>query len=231
MIKDGQKIELDTTELEKDIGVHVDDKLKFDRHVEIQCGKANKLLGLIRRSFTYLDKDIMKKLYTTLIRPILEYGHAITYPRLKKSATLLENVQHRATKMIPELKDLDYEARLEALDLQSLYYRRERGDMIECYKMTHDQYDIKPILKTDHDNTRRGHSHKLKKQQSKKEARHMYFSLRVVNSWNSLPEHVVSAPSLNAFKNRLDKLWTEYKYHQMPPPTCKVKETETEVQK
>jgi hypothetical protein len=211
MTQDGTSVNLETTELEKDIGVHVDNELKFDRHIEIQCGKANRILGLIRRSFTYIDVTSMKQMYTALIRPILEYGHVITYPRYKKSSILLENVQHRATKMVPALKALDYEERLKEMDLQSLYYRRDRGDMIECYKMTHENYDIEPLLKQDKDTSRRGHSLKLSMSGSTKEVRHNYFSIRVVSKWNSLPDSVVSAPSLNAFKNRLDKHWDKYK--------------------
>ena len=42
---------------EKDLGVWVDDKLKFSQHIEKQVNKANKQLGLIRRSFDYLDPD------------------------------------------------------------------------------------------------------------------------------------------------------------------------------
>eukprot|EP00794_Sanderia_malayensis_P010533 gene10533-11645_t len=76
---DSKTVKLEKTKLEKDIGVHVDNKLKFDRHVEIQCNKANQILGLIRRAFTFIDLDSMKKLYTSLIRPILEYGHAQKY--------------------------------------------------------------------------------------------------------------------------------------------------------
>jgi len=227
MIQEGHSVELEKTEREKDIGVNVDNELKFDRHIEIQCGKANRILGLIRRSFTYLDKHSMKQLYTALIRPILEYGHVITYPRYKKSAILLENVQHRATKMVPELKDLEYEDRLREMDLQSLYYRRDRGDMIECYKMTHGSYDIDPILKQDTDTTRRGNSFKLKMTSSSKEVRHHYFSIRVVSKWNSLPESVVDAPSLNSFKNRLDKHWNIHKISQVPLPPCKIAETDT----
>ena len=49
------------------------------------------------------------------------------------------------------------------------------------------------------------------------EVRHECFSLRVVDLWNSLPESVVSAPSLNSFKNRLDKFWKEYKLSEDPP--------------
>ena len=211
--------ELEKTKLEKDIGVHVDSELKFDKHIEIQCGKANKILGMIRRAFTYIDKDSMRQLYTSLIRPILEYGHVITYPRYKKSEILLESIQHRATKMVPELKDLDYEDRLRVMNLQSLYYRRDRGDMIECYKITHGKYDIDPILKADQDRSRRGHSFKLKASASTKEVRHHYFSLRVVQKWNSLPEEVVGAPSLPAFKTRLDNLWKDHKYSQAPLAT------------
>eukprot|EP00794_Sanderia_malayensis_P002671 gene2671-3090_t len=210
---DNKSVELKKTELKKDIGVHVDNKLKFDRHVEIQFNKANKILGLIRRAFTFIDLDRMKKLYTSLIHPILEYGHAITYPRYRKSEKLLENIQHRATKMIPDLKNLEYEDRLKAMDLQSLYYRRDRGDMIECYKMTHGQYHIKQILKLDEDKTRRGHEFKLKVSACNKELRHHFFILRVVTKWNSLPEEVVTAPSLYSFKNRLDKYWKHVKFN------------------
>ena len=54
-------------------------------------------------------------------------------PMFKKDATLLENVQRRATKMIPALKDVPYPERLTKLRLPSLYYGRARGDMIQTY--------------------------------------------------------------------------------------------------
>jgi len=38
--------------------------------------------------------------------------------------------------------------------------------------------------------------------------------MRITNVWNSLPFSVVTAPSVNSFKNRLDKHWAsqELKY-------------------
>ena len=215
MIQDVKEVVIETTKIEKDIGVFVDDQLKFDQHVEIKCKQANKILGTIRRSFTYIDIETMRQLYVALVRPILEYGHVITYPRLKKSSELLEGIQHRATKMVPQLKDLDYTTRLRKMNLQSLYYRRDRGDMIECYKMTHNKYDISPILQKG-DNSIRGHSLKLKMQASSKEVRHNYFSIRSVNNWNSLPEEVVTAPSIDAFKSRLDKHWISHQHITTP---------------
>ena len=58
----------------------------------------------------------------------------------------------------------------------------------------------------------RGHSLKLRKPKAHKACRKTFFAVRTINAWNSLPESVVSAPSLNAFKARLDRAWTQYQY-------------------
>ena len=108
MVRNVEEIELESIILEKDLGVNMDNKLKFDRHTEIQVNKANKMLGMIRRAYTYLDTDSMNTLYKSIIRPLLEYGHVIAYPRYEKDCKLIEGVQKRATKMVPELKNLEY---------------------------------------------------------------------------------------------------------------------------
>ena len=86
-------------ELEKDLGVNVDPELKFSRHIEGQVNKANKILGMIRRSYIYLDKDTMKRLFVALVRPHLEFSNVAWSPRLIKDKKLLEGVQRRATKL------------------------------------------------------------------------------------------------------------------------------------
>ena len=58
----------------------------------------------------------------------------------------IERVQRWLTKMIPALKNTSYEERLRKLNLPSLYYRLERGGMVECYKVTHGHYDMQTIL-------------------------------------------------------------------------------------
>ena len=128
--------DLEFTEMEKDLGihVHVDDKLRLRDHAEIAAVKANKILGVIRRSYEYLDAVSLKSLHTSLVRPHLEYGHTVWPLNYKTDLTLVENVQHRATKLVPALKDLEYTDRLKQLDLPSMACRRCRGDMIEVYK-------------------------------------------------------------------------------------------------
>ena len=114
--------------------------LTFEKHIETVVNQANRMLGLIRRSYTYLDSQSLLKLYTSLVRPAFEYANAAWTPILRRDQILLENVQRRATELIPELRDRDYEDRLRTLKLPSLYYRRARGDMIEAYKFTHSIY-------------------------------------------------------------------------------------------
>ena len=98
MINNTDVTDLEFTEMEKDLGIHVDNKLRLRDHAEIAAAKANKILGLIRRSYEYLDAVSLKSLYTSLVRPHLEYGHTVWPLNYKMDLTLVENVQHRATK-------------------------------------------------------------------------------------------------------------------------------------
>ena len=77
---DIDKVRLEVTELEKDLGVNVDPELKFSRHIEGQVNKANKILGMIRRSYEYLDKDTLKRLFVALVRPHLEFSNVAWSP-------------------------------------------------------------------------------------------------------------------------------------------------------
>ena len=200
---------------EKDLGVFIDNRLKFDTHITTKINKANGILGAIRRAFSYLDKKTMLLLYTSLVRPHLEYANPIWSPRFIKDKTMIENVQRRATKMIPEIKDLTYEERLKALNLPTLAYRRIRGDMIETYKILNSKYDdkVSKFLPLHRENVTypervRGHSKKLYQREYKLGIRKNTFSYRIVPPWNSLPERLVSAPSTASFERRLDKFWS-----------------------
>ena len=107
--------------------------------VSSQCtkaaGSANRVLGMIKRTFTSRDSKIIIPLYKSLIRPQLEYCIQAWHPHLKKDIDILEKVQKRATKSIKGMQHLSYKERLTELHLQSLEYRRVRGDLIEMFKM------------------------------------------------------------------------------------------------
>ena len=183
------------------------------------------MLGLIRRSYTYLDSQSLLKLYTSLVSMQMQHGPDLAWtPILRRDQILLENVQRRATKLIPELRDRDYEDRLRTLKLPSLYYR---GDMIEAYKFTHSIYKTEQEpLQRETNTTTRGHSYKLKKERCNTRTRANFFHHRITNRWNNLCDDVVTAPSLNSFKSRLDHQWCAYKYsnnNDFPPMHTNIK--------
>ena len=120
---------------EKDLGVLIDDTLKFHLQTAAATKKANQVLGVIKRSYQTRDTFTMATLYKSMVRPHLEYGNVIWGPFYAGDKKAVESVQRRATKLIPELREKTYEERLRALDLPSLEYRRKRGDMIQCYKI------------------------------------------------------------------------------------------------
>ena len=69
--------DISSSNTEKDLGIHIDSKLKFQTHISTQVKKANQKLGLIKRSFSYMDKEMFLTLYKSLVRPHLEYGNNI----------------------------------------------------------------------------------------------------------------------------------------------------------
>ena len=76
--------ELQFTNEEEDLGVITDSKLKFSSHMVNQVEKGNRLMGLIRRSYNFLEIVSFKYLFISLVRPHLEYCVTIWYPPLKK---------------------------------------------------------------------------------------------------------------------------------------------------
>ena len=104
--------ELEHVLVEKDLGVKVDAALRFEEHISEKVKKANTMVGLIRQSFSFLDCELFKKLYTTFVRPHLEYAQSVWSPHLLKQINILENVQIRATKLVDGLQHLDYPERL-----------------------------------------------------------------------------------------------------------------------
>ena len=110
------------------------------------------------------------------------------------------------SKLIPSIANLTYEERLRRLNLTTLEDRRRRGDMIEVFKILKGLDRIQDnFLELDENPRTRGNTLKLKKTRHRTQKRMMFFSSRVINSWNELPEWVVQSNNVPTFKNRYDK--------------------------
>ena len=97
--------------------------------------KANKIIGLIGRSFEHKSEEVILTLYNSLVQPQLEYCVQAWSPYYKKDMNKLEGVQRRVTKMIPSLREKSYEERLKELNLFPLTQHRLRGDLIQVFKI------------------------------------------------------------------------------------------------
>ena len=73
--------------------------------------------------------------------------------------------------------------------------------MIETYKILNNVYDkdVVQLLALNNNVKTRAHLN-LKK---------FYFTSRIVNNWNSLPDTVITAPNINIFKNKLNEFWKD----------------------
>ena len=70
------------------------------------------MLGMIKISFVSFDIKLLRTLYTTFMRSLIEYAVSVWSPYLKGDIDALERVQHRVTRVIPSLKKLPYEERI-----------------------------------------------------------------------------------------------------------------------
>ena len=82
---------------------------------------------MIWRNITYKEKSLIIPLYKAIVRPHLEYCIQAWNPQLRKDIDMLEQIQRRATKLIPGLRDLTYEERLNERGLTTLETRKIKG--------------------------------------------------------------------------------------------------------
>ena len=201
------------TENERDLGIMISSNLKWSLQVSVAAKRANMVLGQLSKAFKSWSISTFKKLYVTFVRPHLEYAVVAWCPYTKKDILVLEKVQMRATKLVKSLRHLSYEARLEKLGLTTLSKRRERGDLVEYFKIANG------FTKVDWHNPNklcnsiscsgparsiRGHQHRMTKQMTKISQRENFILNRVVDNWNGLPPEIVKAGSKNLFKKMVD---------------------------
>ena len=204
MTQSRKLLQLHETKLEKYLGIYIDPEFN-SQHCENRSTKETEYWAWYAG------------LYTSLVRPHLEYVNAAWRPLYNKDIALLENVQRCATKLVLGLHGREYEEdRLKQLKMSSLHYRRTWSDMIELYKHTHSMYHIEAkYIKLDQSPTTRRHSFNLVKERVKR-VRQKFLTIRVTNAWNQHPDDVVNASRLDAFTARLDKAWSRWRYSQQP---------------
>ena len=202
-------IKLESVDNHKDLGIYISSNLKVEKQCKEAYKKANMQLGFISRNFQFKSKDIILPLYKSIVRPHLEYAVQAWTPYYQKDIELLEKIQHRATKLIPNLRHKPYEERLKFLGLTTLKTRRLRGRLIQAFKIIKQFDKVNPdyFFKFDDNFRTRGNELKLKYKTGiyVTDIGKNFFTNSIVADWNSLPNNCVNSTSINMFKNRIDK--------------------------
>ena len=109
--------------------------------------KSKRLLSLIYRQFyTHSSTKTLLSLYTTLVRPILEYGSPVWDPSSTSLSSSLEAVQHFALKLIFKSWSCSYSSLLSSLKIPTLEHRRKKSKLILFYKINNDlQHTTVPL--------------------------------------------------------------------------------------
>jgi len=190
----------------KDLGVIIDNKLKFDLHINNIVSRAQKRANLIHKCFTSKDSTTLVSAFTTYVRPLLEYASCVWSPHSSKLIHKIESVQRRFTKRLPSCRNLRYSARLKKLNINSLEIRRLHCDLIYTYKIIFGLVDTDTSvffnLRNSESRTR-GHNYKLYVPQSRLDIHKYSFSHRTLQCWNSVPATSSDFSSLSAFKRLL----------------------------
>ncbi len=185
--------------------MHMPNSNYFRKRLEILLEilqKAYLVIRTILNSFRNHDCTFYLKMYTTYVRPILEYCSQVWSPPLKQNIDRVENVQRYFTRRILH-NDMSYLERCNFLKLEMLEERRIKADLVMYFKCMNNftEFCTNDIFR--YNGTRRGHDKQLFVFYSRTEKRQFYWSNRLVSNWNRLPQIVVNNTSVYGFKRSL----------------------------
>ena len=199
----------------RDLGINTDQHLRWNLHIDEVVTKANRMLGLIKRTCRdFDDRKTLRTLYCALVRSNSDYCSVIWSPYTEKGIEKLEKVPKRTTKFILRSDDC-YADRLKKLNLLSLEKRRLFADVSFLYKALHEiiDIDVEPNVdfykETDHYSFRHNGKLTLKMKYARTNVLKYTFFHRVVGTWSSLPLSIREATSVSSFKALVKKFYMD----------------------
>jgi hypothetical protein len=197
----------------RDLGVIINNKLTWCDHVQSIVSKANKVMGLIKRTLGYnAPISVSKQLYISLVRSILEYCTPVWSGMTVNETILIERVQRAATRFILHSPDIDYHERLMKLQMMPLTLRRDYLDLCMFFKYCkglHFKVDIEnyvTFVNRNTVNTRNNQEQKVCIPITNTFACQKTFFFRIIFMWNILAEGVRNCDHIKTFKHEITKL-------------------------
>ena len=215
---------LPIVESQRDLGVVISNNLCWTVQYQASIAKANKQLGLLKRTFgRSAAVETRKALYVTLVRSQLTYCSQIWRPYLVKDIIILEKVQRRSTKFILHNTNLTYKERLQSLNLLPLMMWYEVADVmffLKEVKNPSQRFNIFNYVNFSSTAMRSSSQTKLRHTRSRTNCfRHFYFN-RLPRLWNSLPPLDISLSLISLHSKIVEIFWNHFNVNFISDNPC-----------
>ncbi len=204
----GEKLE--TVKTNPYLGVEINENLSWSPHINKTTGRAQRLLGFLRRNLRRCPAHIKEKAYFSLVRPVVEYCSPVWSPHQAGLKKKVEMVQRKAARLVcnqPYRRDQrdSVTSMIATLGWESLESRRIKTDLTMMYKVTHQLVAI-PLAylpQLAYSRTRHNHAFKYRQLQGNSAVFLQSAIPRTVAVWNSQPGHLINQTTLDGFKSAL----------------------------
>ena len=199
--------ELEFVDTHRDLGVMVDNKLRFHSHIRGICNKSKNLVNQLLRGTVCRSRNFMITLFISHIRPLMDFSARLWNVGYLGDTRMLERVQRSWFGQIQGMDGMEYEDRIKQLGVYSVHGRLLRGDLIKIWQAFHptSEVGLDGLIDVQSHRATRSNGYKLAIPRCRTELRKRFWSVRCVQRWNSLPAAVVQAETIETFKGRLDR--------------------------
>ena len=212
---------LDYCEYEKDLGIHVHERLQWSMHYTSLLAKATQQFNLLRRTCHFVKNQKHKRaLYLTMVRSIFEHGSVLWSPSALSIMDKFEAIQKRSVKWILNEQFYSYSSeyytqKLMDLDILPLAQKFVLNDMILFYKILNNQVPVSlPSYITVRSNTRscrHGSTYGIDMELVSQPIKNVFgrsFFPRCISTWNNLSSEIKESENIDIFKQSIKTyLW------------------------
>ena len=195
----------------KHLGLIFSDDGSWHEHIDHIKAKSWFRLNIMRKLKFQLDRKSLEIIYTSFIRPLLEYSNVVWDNCTQYESNDLEKIQNEAARIVTGATKL---TSLQSLYIEtgweSLASRRQKSKLVLFYKMQNEmtpEYlsSLAPPTVGSTTRYRLRNESDLQTIPAKSQQYYHSFLPSVTRAWNRLPEETKTSPSITAFKHKLNK--------------------------
>ncbi len=216
----GKKLKV--VEEHKDIGIYIDNKLKFGKQTQMASNRSRAVLQSIAKSFSTRNFKLIRQVYCQHVRPHNEFCTTAWAPYRQGDIDRIENVQKKAINLVSCLpNNLTYEEKLVKMCLHSTKDRRTIADAVQMFQLSKnagglglaDLFELVDFQDPHRRETRQQHSPlNVKIKRFRHDNRGGFFTIRAARIWNEIPHEIKTANTKNAFRRQ----YISWKFRSFP---------------